>query len=333
MKRIWEEISNKFNVSWLEVLEFRKNHAGTPEQAIRALNYHYLEKLSNRQLFGSQLQCQQIINQEDTKQLLITEKLQNFSHKKKDNCNNSFMYEHESFTVYDDNHHDLNKYFNKVVDDSYKYETNDLNNFTRIFNESISINEKCLKNTMLKEGQIIDVFNLNRSTKPVKSSQIDCESFRNDINVEHNTNVPNNLLYSESKLRSLKVCDEKKKIDTQISCAQSGDYLYCEEVSERDKIIPSNNVDSKIVKPPIRVENNINLNRKLNNWDCETCTYINMSNVNVCQICGKSRQKGNEDEPLISGGKECPKCTLVNKKDVKVCDACETSLNDSPTYI
>ncbi|XP_053986960.1 uncharacterized protein LOC128880666 [Hylaeus volcanicus] len=45
LKQIWESVSQNCTVSWLEVLEFRENHVGTPEQAIRALNYRFLEKM------------------------------------------------------------------------------------------------------------------------------------------------------------------------------------------------------------------------------------------------------------------------------------------------
>lgn len=68
-------------------------------------------------------------------------------------------------------------------------------------------------------------------------------------------------------------------------------------------------------------------------WNCGTCTYLNTPGRDICEMCGKSRYKGNEDKPLASGGKECPKCTLVNEKNVSICDACHTSLKDSPTYI
>ncbi|XP_031787325.1 uncharacterized protein LOC100123988 isoform X2 [Nasonia vitripennis] len=45
LKRIWEEVSNNFNISWLEVLEFRKYYAGSADQAIRALNCRHVETL------------------------------------------------------------------------------------------------------------------------------------------------------------------------------------------------------------------------------------------------------------------------------------------------
>lgn len=68
-------------------------------------------------------------------------------------------------------------------------------------------------------------------------------------------------------------------------------------------------------------------------WKCATCTFLNIPDKDICEMCGKSRYKGNEDKPLASGGKECPRCTLVNEKDVSICDACHASLKDSPTYI
>lgn len=68
-------------------------------------------------------------------------------------------------------------------------------------------------------------------------------------------------------------------------------------------------------------------------WNCASCTYLNAQENLICEMCNKSRHKGNEDTPLASGGKECPKCTLINERDSVACIACETSLQDSPTYI
>ncbi|KAJ1524137.1 hypothetical protein ONE63_010667 [Megalurothrips usitatus] len=68
-------------------------------------------------------------------------------------------------------------------------------------------------------------------------------------------------------------------------------------------------------------------------WECVFCTYHNKHGTCVCEMCGKSRQPGNEEKPLISGGRECPKCTLVNARGVVSCEACNESLKNSPTYI
>lgn len=44
LKNIWEEVSYRFNCSWLEVLEFRENHVGTPENAAKGLVYHFHQR-------------------------------------------------------------------------------------------------------------------------------------------------------------------------------------------------------------------------------------------------------------------------------------------------
>jgi len=44
LRNIWEEVSCRFNCSWLEVLEFRENHVGTPENAAKGLVYHFHQR-------------------------------------------------------------------------------------------------------------------------------------------------------------------------------------------------------------------------------------------------------------------------------------------------
>lgn len=68
-------------------------------------------------------------------------------------------------------------------------------------------------------------------------------------------------------------------------------------------------------------------------WECVFCTFHNKGERLVCEMCGKSRQPGNEDKPLVSGGRECPKCTLVNARGVVSCVVCHENLKNSPTYI
>lgn len=67
-------------------------------------------------------------------------------------------------------------------------------------------------------------------------------------------------------------------------------------------------------------------------WQCKTCTYINSTSKDICDMCSKSRNATSEPTMEI-GGAECAKCTLVNPKNLKICDACGSSLKDSPTYI
>ena len=68
-------------------------------------------------------------------------------------------------------------------------------------------------------------------------------------------------------------------------------------------------------------------------WECITCTYLNPSKRDICEMCYKSKERGSELKPQPSGGQECPKCTLVNEPGLSYCAACSASLKDSPTYI
>ncbi|KPL94025.1 hypothetical protein QR98_0000880 [Sarcoptes scabiei] len=77
----------------------------------------------------------------------------------------------------------------------------------------------------------------------------------------------------------------------------------------------------------------IETNDSKNNWSCQSCTFHNEFPAEICIMCHRSRTKGNESTPLMTGGRECNQCTLVNDKDEEFCKACGTSLTDSPTYI
>lgn len=89
------------------------------------------------------------------------------------------------------------------------------------------------------------------------------------------------------------------------------------------------NKDDRLVKKKI---NNISSPVDLKKWQCQTCTFLNDANKDVCDMCFKSKVVTSEP-PMEIGGAECPKCTLVNPKNMKVCQACNGSLENSPTYI
>ncbi len=68
-------------------------------------------------------------------------------------------------------------------------------------------------------------------------------------------------------------------------------------------------------------------------WECHFCTYFNVEEREVCEMCSKSRNRGPESRPLHRGGRECSNCTLVNAPEAEMCAACSTSLTHAPTYI
>merc|ERR1719219_1337242 len=103
-------------------------------------------------------------------------------------------------------------------------------------------------------------------------------------------------------------------------------------------------------------------NRK--NGNVFFCTYLNSLEVDICEMCAKSRQSvasSHDDEEFVSGNSQmddpntyeseevseypdtdphdqdvqvdkvqCPKCTLLNPVDLKICGICGASLHKSP---
>merc|ERR1712223_172097 len=98
-------------------------------------------------------------------------------------------------------------------------------------------------------------------------------------------------------------------------------------------------------------------------WQCLFCTYLNSLEVDICEMCAKSRQSvasSHDDGEFVSGNSQmddpnayeseieypdtdphadqenlqdkiqCPKCTLFNPSDLKVCAICGASLHKAP---
>lgn len=71
-------------------------------------------------------------------------------------------------------------------------------------------------------------------------------------------------------------------------------------------------------------------------WECSSCTFhntITSKDINICEMCSKSRDVALLDTSMEIGGPQCLNCTLVNPKGAAVCQVCENTLNNSPTYI
>jgi len=86
-------------------------------------------------------------------------------------------------------------------------------------------------------------------------------------------------------------------------------------------------------------------------WECHACTYLNKARVDICEMCGKSRNSplpppatsangvagraaSNGFDDVLDGGGggggdviACQKCTLENDRRLKVCEACGASLH------
>lgn len=108
-------------------------------------------------------------------------------------------------------------------------------------------------------------------------------------------------------------------------------------IQKNDEIKPASKISASpvnAIKQPVESKitkkGDVSVNTT---WSCLFCTYLNKVNVDVCEMCSRSKARGSEVEPLVSGGRECPTCTLVNEKDAEQCSACNCSLKGSPTYI
>nr|XP_023025967.1 protein tamozhennic [Leptinotarsa decemlineata]XP_023025968.1 protein tamozhennic [Leptinotarsa decemlineata] len=100
-----------------------------------------------------------------------------------------------------------------------------------------------------------------------------------------------------------------------------------------DKPSNSRNLDSiKVKEDKIKKKTTAGSKAEDDRWHCKACTFLNGTEKDICEMCGKTRFAALE-QPMEVGGAECSKCTLVNPKSKTTCDACGASLLGSPTYI
>ncbi|KAF6216876.1 hypothetical protein GE061_001226 [Apolygus lucorum] len=148
-------------------------------------------------------------------------------------------------------------------------------------------------------------------------------------------------LASERKEMARKVCEEMTKVKLgDVSPHESRGAKKKEKKSTKDPCstsrLPSARQPLEPEPPTYQKTNKSRSHPNTNHdvmWECSKCTYHNKPNVDVCEMCDKSRIQGNECLPLISGGRECHTCTLVNERGEEKCKACGECLKDSPTYI
>lgn len=453
LKQIWESVSQKYTISWLEVLEFRENHVGTPEQAIRALNYRFLEKMhqnrakpdSYKDYYPQQTgidvvplhtpyhhivhanynatmpsTCQTDYRHiKDMTNMTIPANYRYYqpinqgfincctsygclpSHGNKFYSNNvqpnpycatlpayaarvptGRLIELDvptSVANYDKTHA-LRKPMSRISDldevDFYRRQSSDGDHYEhgktdkKIAGRSNSsvgrdgydtwdfvyrnleslgyykdlddrddvLQHKELdsiraKHKTFRQAENEDKYNAHRlekkrsGGKPHEINEIDSS--------ETNGKNHQDILPFKKKSSSFDLSDSNK-YNTD---AYNRDKKHNSQTLPIPRTHKSSDQIAKIADSFRNLDiTQMNKQKKEKEedekrWNCATCTYLNMPDRDICEMCAKSRCKGNEDKPLASGGKECPKCTLVNEKSVSICDACHTSLKDSPTYI
>lgn len=164
-----------------------------------------------------------------------------------------------------------------------------------------------------------------------KKSQASLERIKH--NSLERTKNPLKMKAFESGLSSgLSSSSSKNQNNLQIKAGKSQDNRSS-DLSSQNVVSLSQNVVPSLQNVVSTIKVQSEKNTKKDGWSCSSCTYLNGLSREICEICHRSRQIGNEAIPLISGGRECPRCTLVNGRDEKFCTACDTSLAYSPTYI
>ncbi|XP_043258309.1 uncharacterized protein LOC122400749 [Colletes gigas] len=445
LKQIWESVSQNCIVSWLEILEFRENHVGTPEQAIRALNYRFLEKMHQNRtksenysdhhypqatcidtaspsvpyhIMPSNYNMPLPVCQSDYRYIEDTNAIPGnyryfppMDHGFVNRCSaygclphgnkyfngvpNPFYTTMPAYTRvptgrlievdmpvsvanYDKLHNrktripDMDEvdFYRKQSSDGDHYDygkvdtksaksitdRNDYDSWDFVYRnleslgyskdlgdrEDILHKRECdsrtSKQKSLKQGDSDEKYNTYRFEKRrngrTDANEID-SSMTNGRHYHHDT------LPFKKKSSSFDLTDSNRyRVDTSPEGHSSSHNKDKKHGSQTLPIQRSHRSSDQIAKIVDSLKNlELSHSRKGdelrdgNKWNCATCTYLNPLSREICEMCGKSRHKGNEDKPLASGGKECPKCTLVNEKNVSICDVCGASLKDSPTYI
>ncbi|KAK2577266.1 hypothetical protein KPH14_003404 [Odynerus spinipes] len=445
LKQIWECVSKNYTISWLEVLEFRENHVGTPEQAIRALNHRFFEKLHQNRVkvdtyrnyhypqfatmsavppplnyhipsnnysvspCSSDYRC---INDAN----VIPKNYHYFNlmdhgmlnHYGTYGCmppgskcgnihNNSYYPTVPAYTarVPTDKLVELNMPLPVVNYDKTKkssqrtLEMDEVDFHKRHFidsdNDYAKVEKKYIKpyssieknaheswdfvyknlesqgyskdlgdrEDILNKTDLDSRYPKQKLLKSLENEEKHCiyplekkRSSRADVK-DTNSHITNGRKHHHDTLPFKKKSSSFDLSDSNRYHNDAGienqSYLYGTVKKHNSQMLPiqrSHHSSEQISKITSSINNlelseskKENSNEDKNKWNCATCTFLNSSEREICEMCMKSKFKGNEDKPLASGGKECPKCTLVNEKNVSVCAACDESLKDSPTYI
>ncbi|XP_015179595.1 PREDICTED: uncharacterized protein LOC107068067 isoform X1 [Polistes dominula] len=446
LKQIWECVSKNYTVSWLEVLEFRENHVGTPEQAIRALNQCFLEKMHQ-----SRIKIDAYRNYHYPQLATVNAIPPAINYHMPSNTYSIPPYPSDYRCINDTNMTPKNYHYFNLMDHGMvnRYGTYGCmpvgNKCSSIHNTSYyptvpAYATKIPADRLVELNMPLPVVNYDKTCKkpsqrtfdmdeldfhkrqPIDSdydyAKVDKKCIKPYSNIEKNTHENWDFVYKNlesqgyskdlgdredilnktetdlrfSKQKPLRSSEneekyniyrlEKKKtgrgdakdINNHITngrkhhqdtlsikkksssfdlsdsnryhidvTTENPSYLYGTVKKHDSQIVPmqrSHHSSEQIS----RIANSINHlelseskkesnSKDQNKWNCATCTFLNSPEKEICEMCMKSKFKGNEDKPLASGGKECPKCTLVNEKNVSVCDVCGESLKDSPTYI
>lgn len=410
LKEIWEGVSKNFSITWLEILEYREKHVGTPEQAIRALNFRFHEKLRQHSKPDPYLGYPflspapaDIISPSIQYPLSVSNYNTSIS------CGPEYSYLGDGLTLGSYRHACLENYGNQCNNYGYRntkhygvpYHTTlpsctprvptgclielDPPNHEKSHNVKI---KNCLDEIDFCQRQIGNeqygkferksstpssntenwdyVYNELRSSgyskdlgdrddilckrettrnpkhrsskftefddRYLKQDKRKMARSQNELESAANTRSNHYEYISHKKKSSFDAADLKSYPETHLEKFQEKSRKNCQTMPNLN-IFQAKETNEQITQYMKDLKIGQEDDKENDKWSCLFCTFLNSPKNFICEMCQKSRHKGNEDVPLASGGKECPKCTLVNEKDVLQCTACGEDLTNSPTYI
>ncbi|XP_034951774.1 uncharacterized protein tamo [Chelonus insularis] len=411
IKEIWEKVSQTFTISWLQVLEFRESHVGTPEQAVRALNHRFWERMYQSRLklqnyhdlhfiqpaaidtipattaphhvignykpsiptepdyryptenvryyqslqsplingfhnvygcippvnnrvydgihrdyyvhstphYGAKIPTGQLIELEPPLPVINYEKSRNrrYANRSMDQVDFSSRLEEDNYNKIDRKPIKTSTSLDSASNESWDFVYRSLNNLG--YSKDIAEREDVLRKKNSSKS---------KSSKTINEHEDKYESHRSQKKNHNSSSNGNDFHNNRSSLQLIDLYLSNENEENQGN-AEEKNYKHNQASTRCSK-----NYDKVVdLVNHMSIRSKDEESKKNDKWNCSTCTYLNTSDREICEMCNKSRWKGNEDRPLASGGKECPKCTLVNEKDALVCAVCNSSLKDSPTYI
>ncbi|XP_057657801.1 uncharacterized protein LOC130894818 [Diorhabda carinulata] len=345
-KAIWDEVCRTFKISWLEVLEFRKNHICSPEQCANALKCRHHQRQYQEHNVYQSVRCQSIPAP------LVS----------------PMVPTNHSFPPVSTHHHvGLPLQQDYMVNGGYPIYTvpyNCINN-DYLYNVPVPVNNVYSGDVALipvesNSNSSYDVVDTRtRTAKKLVETEYETTTEQKDSRLEEWDYVYKNLesqgynkdLGERGDLLSPVISKQQKEIkkvkQTNLDEVVNNLSIYdrplrvsdvpkkCQKVNEAAKLPPKEKPvekkpkDEKSMKKKIISKVVAEVKEK---WTCKACTFLNESAKCICEMCGKSKNVKDET-PIEVGGAECSKCTLVNSKNMQQCEACGTNLEGSPTYI
>ncbi|XP_060533590.1 protein tamozhennic isoform X2 [Cylas formicarius] len=343
LKHIWEEVSPMFNISWLDMLEFRKVHLSDPKQCVQFIQYnlkqgHYQDKLSN-----------------------LHSKYPTLSHshpaiQNGNSCNSFPSQIHTAVSPYTVSSrprkttyptHDVHErpykngaiYNNGVAKSGgneefenwdYVYRNLESRGYTKDLGERgdiLSAGNKQWKQSRESRPKLPN-FDEAMNKMTIKDHSSTTETLGDARqNISEKINVPGHeRRHSQSSSYDNVLPKESQNI---VKMAMN---ISAENASQNKTLQQAHENIGQSTSKVVDVLNSKQEAANSPKWRCKACTFINTKAKDICEMCSKSRDLGQE-QPMEVGGAECSQCTLVNPKSAKICQACHCSLKDSPTYI